>query len=301
LNLKEIKGYIKELYKYSHPLFAFYLVAVLLGIFDRWLLQIAGGSDQQGYYGLSYQIGAACFLFSCAMTPLIAREFSIAYVNNDFKRIADLFQKHIPLLYSITAFFACFIAVNADSVSVVMGGVKFRPATMAIAIMAFYPIHQTYGQLSGSLFFATDRTRLYRNIGIIFGLIGLPLSYFLIAPKKLFGLEAGAAGLAIKMVLLQFLMVNSQIYFNAKLLKLSFRRFLTHQIITVLFLLAISALARVFVNYILKFTASFVMNFLAIGAIYTILVFFSIYLMPELFGLNKDSLKSFMSGFKVQT
>jgi len=300
LSSEDIKGYVRELYKYSHPLFVFYLVAVLLGIFDRWLLQIAGGSEQQGFYGLSYQIGAVCFLFSCSMTPLITREFSIAYTDSDFKRMAGLFQKHIPLLYSITAFLACFIAVNADSVSVVMGGAKFREATIAIAIMAFYPIHQTYGQLSGSLFFATGRTKLYRNIGIIFGFIGLPLSYFLIAPKRLLGLDAGAAGLAIKTVLLQFLTVNSQIYFNVRLLKLSFRRFLAHQIAIILLLLTASALARIFVNHILKFTANFVMNFLAIGAAYTVLVFFSAYLIPELFGLNRDSLKSFLSNFKAQ-
>jgi len=88
---EEIKNYIKEFYQYSHPLFIYSLVGLFAGIFDRWLLQVYGGSVQQGFFGLSYQIGAVCFLFSSAMTPLVTREFSIAYNNKDGKNSKMLF------------------------------------------------------------------------------------------------------------------------------------------------------------------------------------------------------------------
>src|SRR3989304_4940952 len=187
---EEIKNYIKEFYQYSHPLFIYSLVGLFAGIFDRWLLQVYGGSVQQGFFGLSYQIGAVCFLFSSAMTPLVTREFSIAYNNKDLVFMAKLFEKHIPLLYSITAFLACFVAVNADKVTHIIGGGKFKDAAWPVSIMAFYPIHQTYGQLSGSVFYATGQTRLYRNIGVVFMLIGLPVTYFFVAHYDKFGINS---------------------------------------------------------------------------------------------------------------
>ena len=127
---------------------------------DRWLLQVFSGSVQQGLYGLSYQIGAICFLFTGAMTPLITREFSIAYAKQDIPHMAYLFRRYIPLLYGIAAFFSCFIAMQAENVAYIFGGAKFHDAALAIAIMSLYPIHQTYGQLGSSVFYATAQTRL---------------------------------------------------------------------------------------------------------------------------------------------
>ena len=99
-----------------------------------------------------YQIGSLCFLFTGAMTPLFTRELSIAFSNGDLPRMAELFRRYIPMLYSIAAFFSCFIAVQADKVVYIFGGNKFEGAATAVTIMAFYPLHQTYGQLSGSVF-----------------------------------------------------------------------------------------------------------------------------------------------------
>ena len=142
------------------------------------------------------------------MTPLITREFAISFGEKDLREMARLFRRYIPMLYAIAAYFACFIAVEASKVTFIMGGEKFQHAALAVMIMAFYPIHQTYGQLSGSVFYATGQTALYRNIGVAFMLIGLPVTYFLIAPPEKFGLNAGATGLAIKMVAIAFFSVN---------------------------------------------------------------------------------------------
>ena len=160
--------YFKEFYLFSHPLFLVSIFALVAGIFDRWILQVAGGSLQQGFYTLSYQIGAMCFLFTGAMTPLLLREFAIAHTNNDIRQMAVLLRRYFPALFSISAFFSCFIALQADKVIYIFGGSQYGGAMVAVTIMAFYPIHQTYGQLTASLFYATGQTVLYRNIGIIF-------------------------------------------------------------------------------------------------------------------------------------
>ena len=62
--------------------------------------------------------------------------------------------------------------------------------------------------------------------------IGLPLTYLLIAPVSKMGLDIGATGLAIKVVILAFIAVNVQLFFNPRLLKLKFWRYVAHQILS---------------------------------------------------------------------
>ena len=292
MTLVKIKGYFKEFYHYSHPLFVYALVGLIAGILDRWLLQHYAGSVQQGFFGLSYQIGALCFLFTSAMTPLLLREFSTAFGDNDTKRMALLFRRYIPMLYSIAAYFGCFIAMQADKVIYIFGGNKYKEAAMAVTIMAFYPIHQTYGQLSGSVFYATGQTGLYRNIGIIFMLIGLPVTYFLIASREQWGLNAGATGLAIKMVSLQLIAVNVQLYFNSRLLKLSFWKYLGHQIFSVGCLLAIAVIASFGVDNVLGLHENIIPSFLLAGFLYTVMVTGLVYCMPVVAGINREDIRS---------
>lgn len=292
LSWNKTKAYTKEFYDFSHPLFVGALVGLIIGFLERWMLQMFGGSLQQGFYGLSYKIGAVCFLFTSAMTPLIVREFAIAFDKKDIREMARLFRRYIPMLYAISAYFACFIAVQASKVTYIMGGEKFNQATLAVMIMAFYPIHQTYGQLSGSVFMATGQTGLYRNIAIIFSLIGLPLTYFLIAPGDKMGLNAGASGLAIKMVVLQFIAVNVQLYFNARLLNLRFWRYLGHQFVSMGILLILALLTRLLIDHVLILD-SVLISFLINGIIYSILVAGLLMAFPIIFGLNRNDIRSF--------
>jgi O-antigen/teichoic acid export membrane protein len=289
-SIKQVKTYFKEFYEYSHPLFTYSLAGLVVGLLDRWLLQYFAGSVQQGFWGLSYQIGAFCFLFTGAMTPLLTREYAIAFGKNDLEQMSYLFRRYTPVFYSLAAYFACFVAVQADSVIYLTGGKNFSGAYPAVAIMAFYPIHQTYGQLSGSIFYATGQTALYRNIGIIFMLLGLPLTYFLVAPPDRHGLDAGAMGLAGKMVFLQFIAVNVQLYFNTLLLKLRFWHYVGHQLLCVGSMLSVAIIVSWGVDKFVAGPAMVIQRFLLAGILYTLLVVILTYLHPVIFGLNREDL-----------
>ena len=299
LKKEQIKKYTKEFYEYSHPLFVYAFIGMIVVIFDRWILQKFAGSVQQGFFGLSAQIGAVCFLFTSALTSLITREFSIAYRHNNINEMARLFRRYIPLLYGIAAFFGCFACIQADKITCLFGGSKFAGAALPVAIMALYPIHQTYGQLSGSIFYATGQTGLYRNIGLIFMFIGLPIAYFLIAPVDMMGLNTGSTGLAVKMVVLQFIAVNVQLYFNSTLLKLPFLRYLLHQILSVGVLLAIASLSAFVINSIPELESKVVVNFIISGILYTLMVTASTILFPKIFGLKCDDISLIVAKVKV--
>ena len=197
-----------------------------------------------------------------------------------------LFRKYIPLFYFITAYFSCFIAINADKAAAILGGGPYKAAVIPIAIMAFYPIHQTYGQLSSSVLLATERTALYRNIGIAMMLIGLPVTYLFIAPAMYMGLGLGAIGLAIKMVALQFVGVNVQLYFNSRILNLNFWKYILHQLVAPTVLVALALIVRMILgswlsgNYVL-------LNFFVSGLIYTLIVALAVFCFPMIAGYNK--------------
>ena len=287
----DAKNYAKEFYGYCHPLFVYGIIGVACNILDRWLLQIFSGSVQQGYYGLSSNIGTVCFLFTGAMTPLIMREFSIDYGNKNLALIANRFRKHVPILHTITAFMVCFIAVNASKVAVIMGGRKFEAATASVAVLTFYPIYQTYGQIMGSLFYATGQTRLYRNIGVVTLLVGLPLSFWLMAPRQFHGLNLGAAGLAIKTTATAILAINIQLWFNNRFLKLSFPKFFFHQFYSVIILSGMSWAVTFLTGLVVK---NILLGLLISGFFYTAAFAFILFVTPSVFLIERSELISLL-------
>ena len=276
---------VKEFIQYCHPLVAYSIVGILVGLFDIWLLQTMAGSEQMGFYGLSYSLAAMCFLFTGAMTPIITREFSKSYAQHDLEQMRRLFYRYIPMLYSMAAYFAIFISFQSENVLAIFTDEKFKEAYWVLVIMALYPIHQTYGQLSGSIFYATGQTHLYRNIGIISSLIGLLLSIGLI-----YLLDLGGIGLAYKMIITQFIGVNIQLYFNSKFLGFDMKHFILHQFYSLLFF---SLLAFIASNIII--TEEPLSTFFVSGFIYTLLVIIFAYLFPQIFATTKDEIKSVLT------
>lgn len=299
LGRKKLKNYINEFYSYSQPLFFYTVVGAFIGIFDRWILQKYRGSDEQGFFSLAMQIGIFCFMFTSAMTSLITREFSIAYKKSDYNEMGRIFRRYIPMLYSIAAFFGCFISIQADKVIFIFGGNAYANATIPMMIMAFYPIHQTYGQLSGSVFYATGQTKLYSKIGLFFMLLGLPMVYFATAPASQFGLDAGATGLAVKYVLLQFIWINVQLFYNTKFLNLQFVKFIAHQFISIIFFVILAFFSKYFIDELFAVSQNVIIRFLCSGILYSGLVVFLSIFIPQVFGLHQSDIRSAVSVLKL--
>jgi O-antigen/teichoic acid export membrane protein len=288
----KLKSTFLEFVNYCSPLLFYSLASLLVGLFDIWLLQSIGGSVQTGYYGLAYSLAAMCFIFTGAMTPIITREFSKYFEQNDLLAMRAIFERYIPMLYSIAAYFAVFIAFQSDNILVIFTDDKFKGAYSVLVIMAFYPIHQTYGQLSGSIFYATGQTKLYRNIGLISMFIGFILTLILLNI-----LELNAVGLAYKMIISQVIAVNIQLYFNVKLLNLKMNDFIWHQILSVGFFTVAAMLSIILTDY-----SSPSINFLVSGFIYTIFALLGLLFYPQLFSLThkeiQDGIKKVKATFQ---
>jgi len=287
LTKKGLKEKTVYFWNYSFPLISYSFLGMIVGVFDNWLLIKISGSEQQGYFGLAFKLSSISFIFTGAMSQLITREFSVAHAQNDKAKIASLFEKYIPLLYVLVSFLSVFFAVNAKSLTYLFGGAHFGGAFLPIAIMSLYPIHQTYGQLSGSLFYATNQTRLYRNIGIALMPVSLILTYFLIAPVENWGLNLGATGLALKMLAVQFIGVNIQLYYNTKYLSLRFFTFLRHQFFVVFILLLFAFLSQM----LLALSRSAVwLEFILSGTLYLTFSAIFFYAFPKLLPMERSQI-----------
>jgi len=105
------------------------------------------------------------------------------------------------------------------------------------------------------------------------------------------GLNAGATGLAIKMVAVQIIGVNVQLWFNARLLGLSFWRYIGHQLVSAGCLLGIAVLAKISIDQGLALQNKIFYNFFLAGVLYTTFVIALAYFQPILFGLKRQDIQ----------
>ena len=284
---KKTKAYISAFYEYSFPLYTFASVGLFIDYLRRWLLQYFGGSIEQGYFSISNTISSFIIMFSSAIAPLLLREFSISMGKGDFKRISSLFKRFIPMFYSIAAYFSIFIMLQSSKVTMFIGGEEFNNAIIPVAIMALYPIYYTTNNIIYALLFSTRKTKLYRNIGVTIKVIGLPFTFFLLAPKKYFGLDSGATGFAIGMLLFTFLSYNIYLWFSTRYLQISFRNLFLHQFFSTS-LFAIVGFLSINVSNILF--DGLILSFVISGIIYTTCTVALIYFFPKLFHITLDEI-----------
>lgn len=288
-------AYVKEFYSYSGPLVFASSIALIVNVFDRWLLQRFFGSEEQGYFGLAYQAAAVCFLFSSAMTPIFTREFAIAHEKAELRKKRYLFMKYVPLLYFVSAFLALFVTFNASIFVRLLGGDNYEGAVLVLAIMAFYPIHQTYGQLCGAVFYSTNATKQYRNIRLFNMAISLPISYVLIAPVEFYGLGFAAQGLAVKMIATQLIGVNVMLYFVCKMIRLKFVKFLLQQILVIGLLLVLVVVT----NYLCSLLVTHeLVRLLLSGFFYLCFSLILVFLYPKIISFRRNDLINFIVSVK---
>jgi len=154
-----------------------------------------------------------------------------------------------------------------------------------------YPIHQTYGQLCSSIMLATENTKMLRNINTVFVIIGLLLSFFLMAPEVNYGLNLAARGYAIKMVTVQFIQVNVLIWYSMFLLKLSYTKIFFNQFFIIGLTFLIAFITKFILSQLLIQT-SILFNLIIHGFVYIIFTFSVLYLFPSIIFTTRSFINS---------
>lgn len=100
------------------------------------------------------------------------------------------------------------------------------------------------------------------------------------------GFGAGATGLAIKFVVLQFVGVNVQFWFNARFLSLRFWRYAGHQVLCVSCLISAAIMVKFIIDGIPAFQDEVILSFLVSGLVYSLGVVGLGFCLPIVFGLR---------------
>ena len=209
-----------EYWRYCRPLILLAVVSFLYAFADRWLLQRYGGSIQQGFYQISAQFAAVCLLATTSILNIFWREISEANARKDKERVAYLYDRVNRALLMLGAVMSCFMIPWAEELVTFLLGPAYQQSWLIFAVMLFYPIHQSMGQVNGAMFLGCNQTRTYTAISIIGQVVSIPVTYLLLASSAdalMPGLALGAMGLAIKMVGMNILLVNIQAWLVARL------------------------------------------------------------------------------------
>ena len=242
--------YVKYMWNYSSPLILYFLISTSFGFFERWFLQLNNGNIDQAYFGFSWKISSIISLISGAFVPIFTRELS-RFKKVNIKLI-DLYKKSFVNSYIFSAFCASIIAFNSEIFVLFFGGNEFMGSSIVLSILCFYPLHQIVGQVNGSLFYASSRTKIYSVNGIFFSILGFILVFILVDSKFLFSFSLGAKGLAVAIILNQIISTNSLTYLNCKYMNISYLYFLKIQALYFFVFFIISFLCNEFIKNLIK-------------------------------------------------
>lgn len=286
---------LREYWVYCQPLAFLSLVVFLYEFADRWLLQRFGGSSQQGYYQIAYQFATVSLLATTSILNIFWKEIADANARQNSRQLASLYHKVSRSLFMLGAVLSGFMIPWTEQIVAVLLGESYLMAVPVLAFMFFYPIHQSMGQIGGTMLLAGGHTKVYTKISISVMLVGLPLSYLVQAPSHaapIPGLGLGAIGMALKMVLVNIVSVNILAWVIARYHGWKFDWL--YQIVGIGSALGAGYLSKKVIGlfYDLSRTdlSGLLIPFLASGIFYVVVIVVLILAMPWLIGMNRNEI-----------
>ena len=213
------KGLILEYKSYCQPMLGMAVAGFLYTFIDKWMLQKFGGSVQQGYFQIASQFAQISLLATVSILNIFWKEVAEATANKNHARVQRLYLTINRGLVMLSAIIAGLLLPWSKQIVNILLGQNYIEAWIVVAIMFLYPIHQSMGQIGGTMFMAGGNTRKYMILSISMMMFTLPISYFAMAPNEgmlIPGLGLGAIGMAIYMVISSVFSVNIQAWVIAR-------------------------------------------------------------------------------------
>ncbi|CAN4272610.1 RfbX Membrane protein involved in the export of O-antigen and teichoic acid [Methylophilaceae bacterium] len=298
----ELKQIFHDYFGFCKPLILLSLVVFFYNFADKWLLQNYGGSIQQGYFQISNQFATISLLATTSMLSVFWKEIAEAWDKNDHIRVERLYRKVSRALVMLGAIISGLLIPWAEQIVAFFLGVAYEKAWPVLALMLFYPIHQSMGQIGGTVLLARGQTKTHMYISVAGMLVSMPVAFFLLAPVAVGGFNMGAWGIALKSVLLGVISVNVQAWIIARYS--GWRFDWVYQVIGIPLMILIGYSSKFLVSQLWNLNNVSLQNmFIPVILdliIYIVLVTYSIRLLPWLVGLEKNDLESMLGSTLVK-
>ena len=294
------KGIYKMYSKYCTPIILYSWVGFLYSFADTWLLHKFGGSVNQAYYSIGSQVAAISLFATTSILNIFYKEIAEAFHNNNLQKASLIYYKVSRSLFLISATISCFLIPWTKDILNNLLGSEYINGNITLAIMLLYPIHQSLGQIGGTIFYATEQVKLQSKIGIIFMLISIIVTYFILAPNNMLipGLNLGSEGLALKMVLMQFIQVNIIAYIISSLLKSKFE--FSYQFLTIIIFLGLSFASYYVIISLIGTNFAFIPSLIFCAIIYLVLILSFIFIFPWITGNDRKNLLLQINHLKIE-
>ena len=179
----------------------------------------------------------------------------------------------------------------AEIIQLILGD-AYKEGAFVLSLMFIYPIHQSLGQVIGTMYYSLELTKPYSIIGIIYMTLSIISVYFLLAPSNAVipGLGLASTGMAIKMVLMQIFSVNLSIWWLSK--SQGWKYSVIYQFVGIGSLLITGFFVKELVSFLIWNNSPQVLQFILTGAVYLFVSGLIIYSMPWLLNVSRSDLKN---------
>jgi O-antigen/teichoic acid export membrane protein len=286
----------KAYWDYCKPLIVLSVAAFLYAFLDRWMLQKFSGSAEQAYFQVGFQISTISLLATTSILAIFWKEIAEAWGKNNQATVARMYRKVNRGRVILTAVITGLLLPWAEQIVLAALGDEYVRGWPVLALMLFYPIHQSMGQIGSSMLLATGNTYKHMLVSVATIMISIPVTYFVLAPTDasfLPGLEMGALGIAIKMVVIGFVSVNIQAWVITRIC--GWRFDWLFQAIGIPIMIGIGYLAGFLASHVIVVSEPGILTLIgSLGlssAIHFLLVGITIFNLPWLIGFEKDEVK----------
>jgi len=291
---KTLKQIIIEYKKYCLPLLPYTYLGLVMGFADTWLLQRYGGAIEQAYYSIGYRFAAISLIATQSILKILWKEVAESNELGDKERVQRIYESTNRVLFMLGAFIAGFLIPWAKEIILFMLGDAYGGGAFVLSLMFLYPIHQSLGQVIGTMYFSLELTKPYSIIGIIFMTLSIITVYFLLAPSNaaIPGLGLASKGMAIKMVLMQIFGVNLSIWWLSK--SQGWKYSVIYQFVGIGSLLITGFFAKELVSFLIWNNSPQVLQFILTGAVYLFVSGLIFYSMPWLLKLTRADINRYI-------
>jgi O-antigen/teichoic acid export membrane protein len=151
-----LREHIGYWYGYASPLVIYGLWITLLTFVDSYLIQRLYGSNEQAYFALASRWSAIVLIFTSSLLMIYWREIAKSLASGDRSHAASIYLRFDRMMFFLALTLAFWLSLRGDSLIALVVGNDYRDALPVLAIMAFYPVQQTLGQLNGVAFLASE-------------------------------------------------------------------------------------------------------------------------------------------------
>lgn len=288
------RSYLKEYFVFCKPLVIATIVAQVVVIIMNWALMKWSGTAAQAMFGAAWQLNSLIGYIFSPYAELSKREFAVIY--NDKEKLKCKFTQSLRLMMWMTSYFAVFIAFTSEWILPLVYGNKYSKAGIVTALIMFYTIYQSWGQITGSYMLALEKTRMNAVIAVTGQVLTLLFVFLFQIPNFIWPNSLGAEGIALNYLATNMISTTMAVCAISRTLKMSAIKTWGIQLPPMLICSLLILLLKEMINFLMPENTVFfwLIKILFAGVIYTLMVGVIIYIYPQLIGVSRDTIRSLL-------